>query len=389
MVIKAERALSPMHLKNDILLDAPKDHTDQARILKITDDGSTTGDDSLVGTALDDHISADNGNDSVLGLEGGDILRGNAGRDTLRGGNGNDTLYGGDDLDTIEGGADNDVIYDSGKGTRILAGSGDDLITYTGYDYDIWRALDCDLFGGIGNDRLSSSSDREANLYGGAGNDLLIGSPEVVEMYGGHGDDRYVLTPYEFLSGVVVNESRNGGYDTVSSSEGVINAGDFRWIEKLQLIGNRNGSVTGSGSAELVLGAKGNDTIESWDGRDTLRGGEGNDWLDGEDGRDFLAGGAGRDSFVLRLEVSDLRDRVVSVITDFQHGVDRFVVKGMNWLDVNFIGAQHFSGVSGEIRYDRETGRLGFDYDGDGTADWFVLLSNKTTLSDSDFVQVF
>jgi Ca2+-binding RTX toxin-like protein len=70
-----------------------------------------TGDDSITGDTVANHLIGNDGNDTLIG---------DAGADTLDGGTGNDSLSGGTDSDVITGGTGNDTID---------GGSGDDVIT--------------------------------------------------------------------------------------------------------------------------------------------------------------------------------------------------------------------------------------------------------------------
>ncbi|MEO6092863.1 MAG: peroxidase family protein [Novosphingobium sp.] len=113
--------------------------------------------------------------ENLTGSGFADILNGNAGANVLDGGLGNDRLSGraGDDLlfggggnDTLDGGEGNDTLY-GGIGNDILWGRvGDDV-----------------LFGGDGDDKL----------YGQDGNDRLIGGAGVDQLVGGAGSDAFVF----------------------------------------------------------------------------------------------------------------------------------------------------------------------------------------------------
>jgi Ca2+-binding RTX toxin-like protein len=71
------------------------------------DGTSTTGANSsevLVGTAYDDFISMQGGDDTAYGDGGNDVIYGGDGMDKLYGGTGNDTIFGGEGPDVIDGG---------------------------------------------------------------------------------------------------------------------------------------------------------------------------------------------------------------------------------------------------------------------------------------------
>lgn len=139
----------------------------------------TTGDDTWVGTDLDDTINTDfdngdsgtgssgfgGGNDSLKGGEGDDDLFGNDGNDTLKGENGTDDLYGGDGDDFIRGGNGIDFINGDAGADNLGGGAGDDFI-YGGDDNDT-------ITGGNGNDYIYGDGG-DNQLNGGNGNDYIF-----------------------------------------------------------------------------------------------------------------------------------------------------------------------------------------------------------------------
>lgn len=128
--------------------------------------GSTSGDDILFGTALNDTINALAGNDQVNGLAGDDLLIGGGGNDSLKGVGGDDNLKGngGADLALGNGGAD-EVFGGGGADTIRGNGGADNLRGNGGAD---------DINGGGGADRLVGAGGNDA-LRGDGGNDTFIG----------------------------------------------------------------------------------------------------------------------------------------------------------------------------------------------------------------------
>lgn len=284
--------------------------------------------------------------------------------------------------------------------------------------------------GTAGNDQLRTFSDRDTRLEAGAGNDLLdstgVGHNTLV---GGAGDDTYRLTS---LYDVVV-EDANGGNDHVMSS---VNVTLSENIEKLTLsgtvgrvgVGNSQGNsiggstggdtvagmggddniqsndgddkVLGGDGADTVYGGNGNDTIagdagadrlRGDNGNDSLSGGAGNDILDGSTGQDVMAGGAGADQFIFNnIEAAG------EVIFDFSRAEGDKV--SLSALDSNtaltgnqafaFIGTSAFSKVAGQLRYEvsgSDSYVMG-DLNGDGLADFKMLMKNVTSFQSSDFI---
>ena len=105
----------------------------------------TAGNDKLFGDSGNNTISGAAGNDQLIGNGGDDSLSGDTGNDTIWGDNGNDTILGGDNADqligdngdassvggndSIDAGADNDTIWGEGGNDTINGGAGKDQMT--------------------------------------------------------------------------------------------------------------------------------------------------------------------------------------------------------------------------------------------------------------------
>ncbi|MBE9179966.1 DUF4347 domain-containing protein [Oculatella sp. LEGE 06141] len=191
--------------------------------------------------------------------------------DIINGLDGDDVLTGGDGDDLIYGGTGNDII--SGEnGNDILYGEDGNDTLYGENGNDI-------MYGGAGNDKIYGLEGRD-KLYGGSGNDRLFGGQENDELYGEAGDDK--LT------------------------------GD-----------SGNDLLVGSAGNDKLIGGIGNDRCLGGQGNDILVGGRGNDILDGGKGKNQMSGGAGKDVFVLNRQG-------IALIQDFEDGVDKLTLTGVN-----------------------------------------------------------
>ena len=131
------------------------------------------------GTAGDDFLRSDAGNQRLNGLGGDDLLTGGAGADILDGGAGVDLAR------YLFDPADIEINLETGTGKGGDA-EGDVLIRIE------------NISGGIGNDRLTgNNTDNRLNgffgndiLNGGAGNDWLLGGSSDDRLDGGDGNDR-------------------------------------------------------------------------------------------------------------------------------------------------------------------------------------------------------
>ena len=151
---------------------------------------------------------------------------------------------------------------------------------------------------------------------------------------------------------------------------------------------------------QLVVGARGGQTLEGGaagdllaggDGEQTLRGGAGDDALLGGGGADTLEGGAGADTFRFD-EAADSRPDTPDRILDFAQGEDRVDVSrvptpgdgAFAWLGSDAFTA---SGTA-EARQEGESGgvRLLLDADGDGEADAAMDILGACLLTPADLV---
>ncbi|SEL66846.1 Hemolysin-type calcium-binding repeat-containing protein [Roseivivax marinus] len=242
----------------------------------------TSGNDSIVGGALDDRIEGGEGNDTLQGLGGDDGVLGEGGNDVLLGGGGDDNIAGSSGNDSISGGTGNDFIG-GGEGNDTL--NGDD-----GNDT---------LGGGFGDDEID----------GGTGDDVAAGGPGDDLLCGGAGDDTMGASfGSDTVDGQAGNDSLGGGTGTDRISGG-----------------GGSDSIGGGEGDDTVLGQNGSDFLAGGGRNDVVRGGAGNDTINGGDGNDTLEGGAGADVFVW----TDAEAGAVDLVLDFEDGVDTFRLSGV------------------------------------------------------------
>lgn len=190
-----------------------------------------------------------------------------------------------------------------------------------------------------------------------------------------------------------------GGGGFVSSQDGIF--GGFT-IANGAVIENGTGRggadrITGNAAANQLDGKAGDDTLRGLGGDDFLYGRNGNDTLEGGRGSDTLSGGGGSDTFVFAALADSTRtgsDRIV----DFEVGVDLI---DLSRIDANaltaaiddafaFVGAVAFGGAAGELRaVINRAGTittLAGDVDGDGKADFRIILTGSIALDMGDFI---
>jgi len=368
------------------------------------------------GTSGDDTLNGTNSADQILGFAGNDILNGNGGNDQLDGGTGADTMSGGTGNDTyyVDDAGDS-VIENSGEGTDTvrttlasyaltadvehLRFTGSGGFTGTGNDRnnDIYGGSSSDtLYGGNGYDYLSGGGGDDF-LYGGADGDVLFGGAGADYMEGNTGDDVYLV--YE--SGDTVVELSGEGVDEVYTTLSTYTLPDQ--VENLYYNGSGNFTATGNALNNITLGSSGDDSLSGLDGNDTLRGQTGADTLSGGAGDDLLVGGSGADINTGGADADTFRigyfesgtGAAADRITDFTTGDDLIDISG--W-DANtgvggdqaftFVGTAAFTSTAGELRYfdDGTDTWVQGDINGDGAADFEIILSGVLTPLATDFI---
>jgi Ca2+-binding RTX toxin-like protein len=125
-----------------------------------------------------------------------------------------------------------------------------------------------------------------------------------------------------------------------------------------------------------------------------LRGGGGNDALNGRLGNDTLVGGGGADHFVFNTTLDAALN--VDAIPDFAHGVDKLILDNAIFTHLTITGTlaagSFANGAPADgndyIVYDRATGTLSYDPDGNGGAGAtaFATLTNRPALDHADII---
>lgn len=288
--------------------------------------------------------------------------------------------------------------------------------------------------GTAGADRLVASGTGDNRIDAGAGNDMLTGAAIGTNILtGGAGDDSYIVKG----AGDVVVELANGGNDTVTAYVshtlsanvetlrlaeanlvGTGNALDNKIVgsagadtiygldgaDSIQAQdgndivygGNDDDVIRGEGGNDTLYGDAGNDKLYGGDGDDVIVGGADNDVLEGGAGADVLTGGAGADTFIFRGTDIDASGSAPDVITDFSRvekdRISLSMIDAKSATDADdgfkFIGTNAFSKQAGELRYTVSNGDsyVSGDTNGDGIADFTIIVKNMAALQVSDFL---
>jgi Ca2+-binding RTX toxin-like protein len=381
----------------------------------------------IVGNAANNVLNGGAGDDTIDGSFGNNTIYGGLGNDTIIGGAGYANFYdGGDGNDTVDYSNNNAVVgailsadsgwglYSSGGGAytyfqngvdwgrkdnfvsienligsrygdalvgnaeanRIDGGAGDDSIYGKGGNDA--------LFGGDGNDTLDGGTGNNT-IYGGKDNDTIIGGAGYTNFYdGGDGNDTVDYSNNDAIVGAIL--SADSGWGLYSSGGGAYTyfQNGVDWGRKDNFVSIEN--LIGSRYGDVLVGNAEANRLDGGAGDDNINGGEGNDVLIGGFGNDTLQGGSGADTFVFN---ATLGSSNIDKITDFtvaqsdrialDHNIFTKLV-GVTDLS-NYFTSTSASKATDYIQYNKSTGELSYDFDGNGAgvAQVFAVLTNKPT----------
>jgi len=331
------------------------------------------------GNGGDDYISGGGSIDYLNGGTGADTLLGEGGDDTLAGGSGNDLLCGGAGADQLSGNTSDDRLFGDDGADALFGEDGNDVLSGDG-------GIDR-VYGGEGNDRLFGGADAD-QLYGSTGADYLDGGAGDDYAAGGSGDDVYIVDS----AGDVVGEAPGEGLDEVRASV------DFVLGANLEILRLTGSAAIGTGNTldNALYAGTARATLYGLAGNDTLTGGNAADTIVGGAGRDVMKGGAGRDLFVFADgDTAGVTAATADRILDFVQGEDRISLRGIDAdailagdQNFRFIDTAAFSGSTRELRY-VQSGAITLvegDTDGNGIADFALVLNGSVTLVNTDFV---
>jgi Ca2+-binding RTX toxin-like protein len=241
---------------------------------------------NITGTGIADTIYTASGNDTINSGAGNDTIYAGLGNDTVNGGDGIDTLF--DDFST----STSNLTFDTTGTTAVIP---------TGSSY-----TNIESFGittGSGNDTIKLKGSYGDNINTGAGNDTINSGLGRDAVNGEVGTDLLILdyssNSYGGIQSSITTNSAGGfnGSFSASNNFGGTDSVNFTSIEQF--------NITGTGIADTIYTASGNDIINGGVGNDTINAGAGNDTIDGTDGANFngeidiLSGGTGNDLFIL------------------------------------------------------------------------------------------
>ncbi|WP_439631586.1 calcium-binding protein [Shinella sp.] len=268
--------------------------------------------------------------------------------------------------------------------TQPVGGGGVDLsaidIAALG-DYSFWRAdrSSVRLYNDDGNYTSFSGSGIRYDAPGGALQDVTAGTVTKIDI---------AINGVKLLAASGLKLSAEKIFDLYIN-------GDSKGALAYFLAGNDK--ISGTKYADVLMGGKGADVLSGGGGKDILKGDAGNDKLYGGDGGDRLTGGSGADTFIFK----SIKDSTVAAsgrdtILDFSRSqkdkidlaaIDASTKAGGDQA-FKFIGTDAFHNKAGELRFEKKGGDtlIHGDVNGDGKADFSILVDASITFKAGDFL---
>jgi serralysin len=339
---------------------------------------------TLIGTAAINGTGNDLAN-TLAGNAAANILDGGIGADTMDGGKGNDTYIVDNTGDTVT------------EQLSAVQGGGTDLVKAS---VDFTLGLNLENLTLTGTDNITGKGNSLNNtIIGNSGNNSLDGSEGVDKLQGGLGNDIYTVDLVQ--TGTTAATFRVALQDNITEAvnagnDSLVLRGSFTHINATTLtlagtLENLDASQAGTTKLNLTGNAL-NNILTGNDSNNILNGGAGNDTLKGGLGNDKLIGGTGHDVFVF----DSVGINNYDLISDFVSGQDKIDLSGSIFSSLFTDGIQTDMFVTGTggadandfIIYDKTTGELFFDADGNGSKaqELIVKLAPNTNLLQSDFI---
>ena len=343
----------------------------------------------VIGSFLDDVLTAGNAAITLDGSEGDDTLVSGFGADSLEGGGGSNSV----DYSLSTDAVTLDLALGAGTGGFATGDTLGHIVHATGSAFDDMMGAGVEnnlLSGGDGNDTLDGGLGNDSLVgdigddlvVGGGGNDLLQGGLGQNTLIGDVGSDTMIgsngidTVDYSYASAglfATLNGATEGvafvADDDVDMLVGIENIIGSNFSDSL--IGDTSGNTFDAGIGnDTLLGGGGSDTLRGDDGSDSLSGDMGDDSLQGDLGDDTLAGGSGNDA----IRGGDGTDFVSYAYVAGGSGVSASLVSGS--ASVNIADSDMLFGIEGLSGSDFADSLIG-----DASANYLDGNSGNDTLS--------
>lgn len=291
------------------------------------------------------------------------------------------------------------------KTNLIVFGGGADIFNNTGGTFSTTGYIDL----GDGADHFNGGASKEKVIDNGgadviklaAGDDIYLavkvggtGADGADIINGGLGVDIYDAS--NATSSVFINLDSVAHLFAANSATGVDTGTDTILNFENVFGGSGSDSIIGSNADNVIFGGGGAaDNLQGLGGNDRLVAGSGADVLTGGAGADSLTGGAGNDVFIYtKISDSGITAATRDTIQDFTQGQDKIDLSAINAIAgtansaFTLIGLQNFHHVAGELRESLTVAGtvVKGDVNGDGVADFAILLKGNFFLAGGDFI---
>jgi Ca2+-binding RTX toxin-like protein len=246
------------------------------------------------------------------------------------------------------------------------------------------------LKGTVGKNRLDGVDGVKDVFRGFSGSDRLNGNGAADHDVADYSQDlAFALSRGLHVHGIKANLSSGNVHQGIPLDT-IIDSFGFR--DKVKGVAD----VVGTVFADIIHGGGGDNVLKGGAGKDLLNGHGGNDTVVGGLGADKLFGGDAADVFSFgKIAESTVAKAGRDAILDFsQADGDRIALSGIDAnskikgnQDFTFIADQSFHKQAGELRYAQSAGNTFVfgDVNGDGKADFSILIKGTFTLTDIDF----
>jgi Ca2+-binding RTX toxin-like protein len=247
-------------------------------VIELTGEGTDTVEartaTAVLANNVENLIFGGTGNFTGTGNAAANTLTGGGGADILRGRGGADVLNGGGGVDTADYGLAAGAVtvrLDLQRATRDGDGATD---TFTSIENATGSNFNDVLYGDGGANVLMGAGGSDV-LAGFGGDDILMGGSGGMnnQMFGGTGDDWYVLDAFDSCieyagEGIDTVEARIGSYTLGAHLENLLYTGPGKFVGAGNALDN---VITGGDLNDMLRGGGGNDRLFGGDGRDEVQ----------------------------------------------------------------------------------------------------------------------
>jgi Ca2+-binding RTX toxin-like protein len=222
--------------------------------------------------------------------------------------------------------------------------------------------------------------------------DFSVNTSPVVTIYNQGTNNTIDLSEWSYDA---LLDLRPGAFSSVG---GLVNNLFVQWGTDITrgIGGSGDDYIIANDRAGILFGGGGDDELWGGAGADWLQGDGGNDLLWGGTGQDVLVGGSGADLFWFQSTADSSKNpKFADVILDFNRlDGDLIVLQNIDAIRggrdnaFTFLGTRNFTKTAGDLIYKVVNGdaQVMGDINGDGKADFTIIVDNVTALYASDFV---